>query len=74
MAINNAEKGNILLSCDHVTAYLSSSFVERESRSKKDQKHHSKVHTESLPCFYLSAKKLGIFIYYLNVLRSGLLN
>ena len=73
MAINNG-KGNILLSCDHVTAYLSISFVERESRSQKDQKCRSSVQTEGLPCFDLSAKKLGIIIYYLNVLRSELLD
>ena len=65
MAINNG-KGNIILSCDHVTAYLSISFVERESRSQKDQKRRSEVHTEGLPCFDLSSKKLGIIIYILN--------
>ena len=44
-----------------VTAYLSISFVERESRSQKDQKRCSEVHTEGLP---------GIIIYYLNVLQN----
>ena len=52
MATNNG-KGNILLSCDHVTAYLSISFVERESRSQKDQKRRFEVQTEGLPCFDL---------------------
>ena len=44
-----------------VTAYLSISVVARESRSKKDQRRCSEVHTEGL---------LGIIIYYLNVLQN----
>ena len=46
-----------------VTAYLSISFVERESRSQKDQKRRSEVHIEGL---------LGMMIYYLNVLQNKL--